>query len=145
MRRSFPSAERGRMSHLAVLMFSTMYRRGTVAATDVAGLPQAIRCGTLTQPTFRQRVQNGTDIRCPNLRFASYRAFQLPSRHHTSARRIVPRLAMTPNRTPRKWHGNWIIPPTEASSSFSRTTHLVYSEIRGTRISSVMGDYERAR
>src|ERR1700693_754942 len=134
------------MSHLAVLMFSTMYRRGTVAATGVAGLPQATRCETLTQPAFRQRVQNGTNIRRPNLGFAGYRGLQMPSRHHTSARRIVPRFAMTPNQTPKKWHGNWIITPNQRfhPASVGQLSWL-YSEIRGARISSVMGDYERAR
>src|ERR1700683_2155789 len=109
MKRSFPSAESGSAEITDGLMFNTMYRRGTVAATDVAKLPQAIRCGTLTQPTFRQPVRNGTDVQRPNLGFAAYRGLQVPSRHHTSARRIVPRLAMTPNETPKKWHGNWII------------------------------------
>src|SRR6202041_3454548 len=90
-------------------MFNTMYRRGTVAATDVAKLPQAIRRGTLTQRTFRQPVQNGTDVQRPNLRFAAYRGLQVPSQHHTSARRIVPCLAITAKGTPKKWHGNWII------------------------------------
>jgi hypothetical protein len=73
-----------------------MSRRGTVAATGVAEVPQAIRCGTLIQPMFRYHVQNETDIQRPNMGFAGYRGLQLPSHHYTTPKRIVPRLAMTP-------------------------------------------------
>ena len=143
MTQSFPAI--GQASDLTILTFSTMSRRGTLAATHVANLPQANRRGTPTEPVIRARVQNATNLQRPNMGFAGYRGLQFHSQHHTTARRKVTRLASTGTRTLRKWHGNWIITPSEASPSFGRTTQLVYSEIRGTRISSVMGDYERAR
>ncbi len=114
---------RRRTSHLAILMFNTMYRRGTVAATHVAKLPQASRRGTPTEPMIRQRMQNGTDVQRPNLEFAAYRGLQVPSQYHMSARRIVPRLAVASSRTLRKWHGNWIISRIRRiSPGFVRTT-----------------------
>ena len=89
-------------------MFNTMYRRGTVAATPVAGLPQGDSRGTLTEPRIRQRVPNGTDVQRPNPGFAGYRGPQLPSKHHGSARLIFPSLAMTSASTRGEWHSNWI-------------------------------------
>src|ERR1700675_782254 len=89
-------------------MFNTMYRRGTLAATHVANLPQGNRHGTPTEPAIRTRVQNATNLQRPNMGFAGYRGLQLPSQHHTTARRKVPRLALTPTITLKKWHSNWI-------------------------------------
>jgi hypothetical protein len=99
----------GSVSYPAALMVNTMYRRGTVAATHVAELPQANCHGTLPELRIRQRVPNGTDLQRPNPGFAGYRGPQLPSKHHGSARRIFPRLAMTPTGTLDKWHSNWIM------------------------------------
>ena len=75
-------------------MFSTMSRRGTLAATHVANLPQANRRGTPAEPVIRTPVQNATNVQRPNMGFAGYRGLQLPSQHHTSTRRKVPRLAL---------------------------------------------------
>ena len=60
-----------------------MYRRGTVAATHVAKLPQGNRRETSLETRVRQRVRNGTDIQRPNTGFAGYRGLQSPSEHHT--------------------------------------------------------------
>lgn len=98
----------GSASYLACVMFNTMYLRGTVAATRVAELPLANLSETLTETRFRQSMQNATDVQRPNPGFAGYRGLQLPSEHHTSTRRIVPRHAMIPNRAASKWHSNWI-------------------------------------
>ena len=122
-------------------MLNIMSRRGTVAATGVAKLPQSSRGGTLSEPAISQRVQNGTNLQRPNLRFAAYRGLQLPSQHHTSTRRMVPRLAMTPNRTPNKWHGNWIISLSEitpGSVLIGLIDHLLKSAEPGFR--QVMGE-----
>ena len=89
-------------------MLNTVYLRGTVAATHVAELPQENCYGTLAEQQIRQRSQIGTDVQRPNPGFAGYRGPQLPSKHHTSARRNIPRLVITPNRTVDKWHSNWI-------------------------------------
>ena len=86
-----------------------MYLRGTLAATHVANLPQENRRGTPREPALRTPVQNATNVQRPNMGFAGYRGLQLLSQHHTSTRRKVPRLALTPTQTLEKWHGNWII------------------------------------
>jgi len=99
----------GSTRHLALIVSSTMSRGGTGAATHVAEMPQANRCGTLTESGIRESVLSGTDIQRPNPGFAANRGFQSPSQHHTSARRMVPRHAIILTSTPKKWHGNWII------------------------------------
>ena len=74
-------------------MYNNMYRRGTVAATSVAELPQGIGCWILARGGFCRGAQGGSDVLRSNRRFAAYRGFQSPSRHHTSSRRNVPRHA----------------------------------------------------
>src|SRR5260221_2959663 len=106
------------VGHLAKLMFNIMSRRGTVAATHVAKLPQSSRRGTLTEPAISQRAQNGTNVQRPNPRFAAYRGLQSPSQHHTTARRTVPRLTMNPNGTPNQWPRNLIISLSEDLTGF---------------------------
>ena len=112
-------------SHISrSLKVINMYRRGTVAATDVAKLPQADRRGTLPEPAIRLCAQNAADLQRPNLRFAGYRGLQLPSHHHTSARHMVTRLVMAPNAAPGKWHGNWIISEQQLSSGLVETVQV---------------------
>src|SRR5882757_1734003 len=130
MTRSFPSPESGRRGRLGDSIFSTMCRRGTVAATCVAKVPQSNRRGTLSETRIRQHVRNGSDIQPPNLGFAAYRGLQLPSQHHMSARRIVPRRATTPQPTLGKWHGNWIIIARRLGGFIETTLVEPYSGIR---------------
>src|SRR5579862_5670355 len=104
-------------------MFSTMSRRGTLAATHVANLPQGNWRWTPTEQVIRTPVQNATYVQRPNMGFAGYRGLQFPSQHHTSTRRKVPRLALTPTRTLRKWHGNWIISQLACSLGSVVTTY----------------------
>jgi hypothetical protein len=113
----------GQASDLTVVVFRTMSRRGTLAATHVANLPQENGRGTPTEPVIRVPVQNATNVQRPNTGFAAYRGLQLPSQHHTSARRKVSRLAMTPTRTLGKWHGNWIISRLAISPGSVETTY----------------------
>jgi hypothetical protein len=119
-------------SDLTILMSSTMSRRGTLAATHVAKLPQGNRRGTQNEPGIRACVQNGTSVQRPNMRFAGYRGLQLPSHHHTSTRRMIPRLALTPTGTQRNG--------TAIGSLLDQRFHPAllrqYIEIRGTRISA---------
>src|ERR1700722_10435246 len=145
MTRSFRSPESGRRAILPTLMFNTMYRRGTVAATHVAELPQEICYRTLAEQRIRQRSQIGTDVQRPNTGFAGHRGPQLPSKHHTSTRRIYPRLVITPKRTSDRWHSNWINAMVIHPVFLGAVLVDRYTEIRRARISSVAGDYERAR
>ena len=126
-------------------MLNTMYRRGTVGATYVAELPQENCYGTLAEQRIRQRSQIGTDLQRPNPGFAGYRGPQLPSEHHTSTRRIYPRLVITPSRPLDKWHSNWINAVDDSPGFVGAVLVDRYTEIRGARISSVAGDYERSR
>src|SRR5208282_1604875 len=74
-------------------MYNNMYRRGTLAATSVAELPQGIGCIILARGGLCRGARGGSDILRPNRRFAAYRWFQSPSRQHTSPRHNVPRHA----------------------------------------------------
>ena len=145
MIRSFPSPESGRRAILPALMLSTMYRRGTLGATHVAELPQENCYGTLAEQRIRQRSQIGTGLQRPNPRFAGYRGPQLPSERHTSTRRISPRLVITPSRPVDKWHSNWINAVSDSPGFVGAVLVDGHTEIRGARISSVVGDYERPR
>ena len=124
------------------LMLNTMYRRGTVAATHVAGLPQANLRETLAETRIRQSRQNATDVQRPNTGLAGYRGLQLPSEHHTSTRRIVPRHAMIPERAPRV-NGTAIgsKPTGLRRGRFSRQLYRNPSSPNST----FAGDYERTR